>query len=167
MFKSAWPKSTWRGTSLFHPTGYSSSRKIRTGTWDKNWCRALWGVLLTGLLTVACSVCYLTALRTFSTEMVTSTTNVAPRGTSVTNQDLCFPTGRSGTAFSQISLLLPKLLYLLPSWHKTDRQTGRQIDRRTDNKLKSLASILLSKQLFWLFVSVCRSFFLFLFFVFL
>lgn len=61
--------------------------------------------MLNGLLTMACSVSYLIALRTFSTEMVQPTANLdTPHQSSTNISAIGFPTGRSsGSVFSNMT----------------------------------------------------------------
>lgn len=51
--KVSWSKVTWKGKYLFHTP---SLREVKTGIQGKNWSRGHSGILLTGLLLVACFV---------------------------------------------------------------------------------------------------------------
>lgn len=60
LWETPWPKPTQRGKGLLHLTSCSPSWwEFRARTLGRNWIRGYRGALLTGLLTIACSSCFL------------------------------------------------------------------------------------------------------------
>jgi hypothetical protein len=75
--ETPWSKTTWGGGGLFtqHVRSHSLFGEVRTGTQTgqgpggRSWCRGHRGVLLTGLLLVVCSACFLIEPRTTISEV--------------------------------------------------------------------------------------------------
>ena len=82
--QTSWPRSTWGGKGLFglhfhtavHHQGSQDWNSSRSGS--RSWCRGHGGMFFTGLLSLACSACFLIKPKTTSPEMVPPTRGPPP-----------------------------------------------------------------------------------------
>ena len=82
--KTSWQEASWGGKGLFglhfhaavHHQGSQDWNSSRSGS--RSWCRGHGGMFFTGLLSLACSACFLIKPKTTSPEMVPPTRGPPP-----------------------------------------------------------------------------------------
>ena len=109
--------SAYTSILLFITKGCQDWNSGRPGS--RSWCRSHGGMLLTGLLPLACSACFLIEPKTTRPEMVPPTRGPPPL---ITNWEKCLTAGSHGGISSTeapFSVITPAV----SSWHKKPAST--------------------------------------------